>query len=103
MVEVTAQVMEYDESVGGCGGWIPLDGGGMSLVTLQQVVTGMGRTLSGSLAPLNQSGRPATADSYPDGVENPARQQLISASAEVLVRCEYFILARRLDDRKVME
>lgn len=88
MVEVQAQVMEYDESVGGCGGWIPLDGGGMSIITLMQIVTVAGEKTSDAAA---------TSEILPCIGED----QKQPPPAEASLKYEYVIRGRRIDDRKV--
>lgn len=98
MVEVRAQVMEWDENCGGLGGWIPKESGGISTVRIYRLLCEAPHTPQSAAAaePPQTSGQSSVPETKPSSTSSAQ-----TAQAEPNAKYDYWCVAVRITDQKV--
>lgn len=99
MVEVRAQVMEWDENCGGMGGWIPKESGGISVVRIYRSLCEVpsGPPSANAMEPPQTPGQ----FSVPAIAKPSSTSSAQTTQAEPSAKYDYWCVAIRITDKKV--
>ena len=108
LVRVRAQVMTRDDS---SGGWVPMDGGGLSNVSVRKRILPMHHAaIVAAVSPASNNNSSSSRNSSTSGGPGPPPHSPVSSSAAVIpvYHCnsliqqhEYLILGKRISDQTV--